>query len=72
MPMRGELSIVALRTDWLGQADEPRSRPAVKIFRNPDFVAVAAFSIIGLLAWAVLAVLFPFSDEVATLLAQVF
>jgi hypothetical protein len=38
--------------------------------RNPDFVAVCGFSLIGLFTWLILAMQFPFTDEMAALLAQ--
>jgi hypothetical protein len=58
-----------------GQLASPASakiKPISRNYQDQLKASPATFSIIGLLAWAVLGVLFPFSDEVATLLAQVF
>jgi hypothetical protein len=67
MPMRGEISLPPL-----GQADnlpfDWRSTWAQA--RNPDFVAVCGFTLVGLFAWLVLAMQFSFTDEMAALLTQ--
>jgi hypothetical protein len=69
MPMRGEISLRPLRKggrlpvvfDWGSTST---------LTRNPDFVAVCAFSLIGLFTSLILAMQFPVSDEMTALLAQ--
>jgi hypothetical protein len=70
MPMRGEISLPPL----LGQGDNLPTvlnwRSTLALPRNPDFLAVCGFSLIGLFSWLILAMQFPSTDEMAALLNQ--
>jgi hypothetical protein len=69
MPMRGEISLPPLGQGGnLPTVFDWRSTSALA--RNPDFVAVCGFSLIGLFTWLILAMQFPFTDEMAALLTQ--
>jgi hypothetical protein len=70
MPMRAELSTPAMHGVWQSRAVEVTRPLASDILKNRDFVVVAVFSAIGLLASLCLALSFPFAEDVATLLAQ--
>lgn len=69
MPMRGEISLrplgkggkLLVESDWGWTS---------ALARNPHFVAVCGFSLIGLFTWLILALQFLFSNETVALLAQ--
>ncbi len=69
MPMREEISLrplgkgckLPVEFDWGWTS---------ALARNPDFVAVCGFSLIGLFSWLILTLQFPFSNETVALLAQ--
>jgi hypothetical protein len=69
MPMRGEI--------WPQPLGKGGRLPAAAdwgststLARNPDFVVVCGFSLIGLSTSLILAMQFPVSDEMTALLAQ--
>jgi len=69
MPMRGELSMPAMRAQQPMRSAEPAWFQALGISRSPDLTVVIIFAVVGLLAAAMLTLLLPFSDEVASFLA---
>jgi hypothetical protein len=69
MPMRNELSISAIRTGWKAQGTASSWRLSESL-RNPDVLLLLVFTLIGLLAVASLALLFPLPDDIAAALAQ--
>jgi hypothetical protein len=71
MPMRGEISASIIRRNPFLQVREQRRSPWVsEIVFSSDFVVVAAFSTIGLLASCCLMLLPSFGNNIAALLAQ--
>jgi len=69
MPIRGELSMPAVRAQRPMRSAEPVSFQALGIFRSQDLTVIIIFAVVGLLAAAMLTLLLPFSDEVASFLA---
>jgi hypothetical protein len=69
MPMRDEISLRPLGKDGKLPVEFDWSWTST-LARNPDFVPVCGFSLIGLFTWLILAMQFPFSDEMVALLAQ--
>jgi len=70
MPMRSELSVPAMRSDWGARETKLSWRQISENLRHPDAAVVLAFAAIGLLAAVSLMLLFPFLDYIATALAQ--
>jgi hypothetical protein len=71
MPMRSELSVPAMRSNW-GARETKFSWPRFsEVLRNPDVTAMLIFAAIGLLAAVSLTLLFPFPDYIAAALAPV-
>ena len=62
MPMRSELSVPAMRSDWGARETKLSWRQISENLRHPDAAVVLAFAAIGLLAAVSLMLLFPFLD----------
>jgi len=70
MPMRSELSVPAMRSDWGARETKLSWCQISENLRHPDAAVVLAFAAVGLLAAVSLMLLFPFPDYIATALAQ--
>jgi hypothetical protein len=70
MPMRGELSIPAMSTGQRMRPAESTWPQVFGIFRSPDLAVVVVLSVISIVASLSLALLFPFAQDAAAILAQ--
>lgn len=68
MPKREEISLPLGKGNTLPAVFDWSSTSVLA--RSPDLVAVCGFSLIGLFTWLVLAMQFPFTDEMVAQLAQ--
>jgi hypothetical protein len=70
MPMRGELSIPAMRLPKLKEAKETRWSRFVSEITKPDFIVISCFCIIGLLIAACCMLMVPNFGELSEVLQQ--
>jgi hypothetical protein len=68
--MRAETPIRPLRANGRNRTFEAAWDVTAAFAGNPDFIAVCAFALIGLLVSICLAILFPLSAETVELLAE--
>ena len=68
MPMRGELTVPAIRTG--SEIGASNWRQIFGDFRGPDLLVVIIFSLVGLLTSVMLMLLLPFSADIAAGLSQ--
>jgi hypothetical protein len=71
MPMRGELLAPAMRAGWAAKAPGFALTGILEFFSNPELAVVVCFCVAGLVASISLALSFPFSGEIAEILAQI-